>query len=103
MNQFKSFCKKAVALLELFIGIVLAICLFIGALGFIGFLAAFIIGGETAEVICVWVYKTFYPYLIKLSTITTIATFLLLYLRGDANWVNPITYWKNKFSKKSCQ
>lgn len=102
MNKLKLFCKKAAALLENLIGIALAICLFLGALGFVGYVVAFIIGGEPAAAICEWIYKTFYAYLIKLSTITTVATFVLLYLRGDADWVNPIRYWRNKFSKKTC-
>ncbi len=103
MNKLKLFCKKTAVLLENLIGIALAICLFLGALGFIGYMIAFIIGGDTAEAICVWIYKTFYGYLIKLSTITTVATFVLLYLKGDANWVNPIQYWRNRCSKKTCQ
>lgn len=103
MNKLKLFCKKIAALLEILIGIALAICLFLGALGFVGYAIAFIIGGDTAATICEWIYKTFYAYLIKLSTITTVATFVLLYLKGDVDWVNPIQYWRNKFSKKVCQ
>jgi len=101
METFKKICKKAAATLEILIGISLAICLFIGALGFLGYVAAFIIGGETAAIMCTWVYKVFYAWLIKLSTITTVACFILQYLKGDANWKNPIKYWKYKLVKKS--
>ena len=100
MENFKIFCKKAAAVLENLIGISLAICLFIGALGFIGYVIAFIAGGETAALICEWIYKVFYAWLIKLSTITTIACFVLQYLKGDANWKNPVKYWKYKLNKK---
>ena len=100
MEKFKLFCKKAAAILEFLIGLSLAVCLFIGALGFVGYVVAFIIGGETAGMICEWVYKVFYAWLIKLSTITTIACFILQYLKGDANWKNPAKYWKYKLAQK---
>lgn len=100
MEKFKIFCKKAASVLDVLIGISLAVCLFVGALGFIGYVVAFIAGGETALLICEWVYKVFYAWLIKLSTITTIACFISLYLKGDANWKNPVKYWKYKLAKK---
>lgn len=100
MEKFKIFCKKTAAVLEILIGCALAVCLFIGALGFIGYIIAFIIGGETAALICEWIYEVFYAWLIKLSTITTIACFILQYLKGDANWKNPVIYWKYKLAKK---
>lgn len=92
----KNFIKKLSSVLETGIGIALALCLFLGALGFLGFVAAFIIGGDTAGIICDWVYNVYYAFLIKLSTITTLFTFVLLYLKGSAKWVNPIKYWKSK-------
>lgn len=99
MEKFKNIIKKISDVLELIIGYVLMICLFIGGLGFIGYLVAFIIGGETATNICIWLYKTFYAWLIKISTITTLACFVLIYLKGNANWVNPVKYWKEKIGK----
>lgn len=100
MEKFKSVCKKIAFVLEYIIGISLAVCVFAGGLGFVGYLVAFCMGGETAAEICTWIYKTYYGCLIKISTITTVACFLLLYLRGDANWINPVKYWKEKLQKK---
>ena len=78
----KTFVNKISSLLETLIGITLAVCLFLGALGFVGFLVALIVGGNTAGVICDWVYNVFYALLVKISTITTLFTFVLLYLKG---------------------
>ena len=96
MNKFKILCKKLASFLEYAVGVSLMICLFIGGLGFIGYLIAFCIGGETATEICSWIYNNFYATLIKISTYTTLFCFLLLYLRGDAAWVNPIKVWFKK-------
>lgn len=81
--------KKVVSVLEYIIGIAFGICLFAGGLGFLGFLIAFILGGDTAAQICTWLSKTYYVFLIKTSTITTVLCFLLAYLNGSAKWKNP--------------
>ena len=85
----KNACKKIASVLEKEIGIALALCLFLGGLGFIGFVVAFCIGGDTAAEICTFLSKTYYVYLIKASTITTILCFVLQYFNGNAKWVNP--------------
>ena len=94
----KNVCKKISAVLEWAIGISLALCLFLGGLGFFGFVAAFIVGGESAELICTWLSKTYYVWLIKASTITTLACFVLQYFNGNAKWVNP--FKKSEEKKK---
>lgn len=85
----KNTCRKIASVLEWVIGIAFALCLFLGGLGFIGFVVAFCTGGETAETICTFLSKTYYDYLIKASTITTVFCFILQYFNGDAKWVNP--------------
>ena len=96
MEKFKLFISKFGNILELVIGYALMICLFVGGLGFIGYMIAFIIGGETATNICTWLYKSFYSCLIKISTITTLLCFVLVYVKGHANWENPVKRFKNK-------
>lgn len=81
--------EKIASALEWLIGVALALCLFLGGLGFIGFVVAFCVGGETAEAICTFLSKTYYVYLIKASTITTVLCFVLQYFNGNAKWVNP--------------
>ncbi|MBQ0109705.1 MAG: hypothetical protein KBS44_05450 [Clostridiales bacterium] len=92
--------KKITKVHEWIIGIALALCLFLGGLGFIGFVVAFCVGGDTAADICNFLSKTYYVYLIKASTITVVLTFVLQYFNGNAKWVNPIKYWKNKAQKQ---
>ena len=100
MSEFR---KKVVTVFEYSIGIALAVCLFVGGLGFFGYMAAFCIGGDTAVQICDWLYNDFYKALIIISTITTLVSFVLLYVRGDAKFVNPVKYWANKLKKKEKQ
>ncbi len=85
----KNICRKIASVLEKIVGIAFAVCLFAGGLGFVGYIIAFCIGGETATEICTWIYKTYYVVLIKIGTISTLVTFLMIYFKGGANWVNP--------------
>ena len=100
MNKFKEICHKIAYVLEWIIGYSLFICLFVGGLGFFGFVVALCIGGDTATMICKWLYSNFYKYLTFISTATVLLCLLMLYLRGDANWQNPIKYWRNKIASK---
>ena len=100
MSKFR---KNLITVIEYIIGISLAICLFVGGLGFVGYAAAFCIGGEIAAQICDWIYNDFYKALIIISNITTLVSFVLLYVRGDAKFVNPVKYWANKLKKKEKQ
>jgi len=86
--------KKIASILEWIVGLSLALCLFLGGLGFVGFVVAFCAGGALADTLCTFLSKTYYVILIKTSTVTTLACFLLQYLNGNAKWVNPF--------KKSC-
>ena len=96
MGKFRDACKKVASVLEYIIGVALLICLFVGGLGFVGYLVAFCIGGDMAMDICAWLYGKFYAVLIKISTCTTLCCFLLMYLKGNAAWINPIKYWREK-------
>ena len=71
------------------------ICLFAGGLTFFGYLAALIIGGETAAAICVFIYKTVIPYIIKLSTVMVLLGLVAMYLNGEM----ALTSDKKKTSK----
>lgn len=60
--------KVSDVLLKIFsFGILLA--LFAGALIVVGFIIAIFIGGETATGICVFIHKTYFPYIIRLTSI----------------------------------
>ena len=45
------------------------LALFAGALSLLGFAAALVIGGETATAICVFIHKTYFPYVIKFTSV----------------------------------
>lgn len=79
----KEMCKKISAVLRTVFGYGIMICLFAGGLTFFGYLAALLIGGEAAAAICVFVYKTIIPVIIKTSTILVLLGLVVMYLNGE--------------------
>lgn len=79
----KEICKKISGVLRTIFGYGIMICLFAGGLTFFGYLAALVIGGETATAICVFIYKTIIPYIIKASTILVLLGLVVMYLNGE--------------------
>lgn len=79
----KDIAKKISAVLRIVFGYGIMICLFAGGLTFFGYLAALCIGGETATAICVFIYKTLFPIIIKASTILVLLGLVVMYLNGE--------------------
>lgn len=79
----KEICKKISAFLRTIFGWGIMICLLAGGLTFFGYLAALIIGGETAVAICAVIYKTIIPIIIKASTVLVLMGLLVMYLNGE--------------------
>ena len=79
----KAICKKISAVLKTIFGYGIMICLFAGGLTFFGYLAALIIGGDTAAAICEFIYKTIIPYIIKTSTVMVLLGLVAMYLNGE--------------------
>ena len=79
----KNFIKKATDILRLVFGYGILISLFAGGLTFFGYLAALIIGGESATLICVFIQKTVFPIIIRISTVTVLLGILIMYLSGE--------------------
>lgn len=79
----KELCKKISGLLRVIFGYGIMICLFAGGMTFFGYLAALFIGGETATAICVFIYKTIIPLIIKTSTILVLLGLVAMYLNGE--------------------
>ena len=79
----KEICKKISNVLKTIFGYGIMICLFAGGLTFFGYLAALCIGGETATAICVFIYKTIIPYIIRCSTILVLLGLVAMYLAGE--------------------
>ena len=75
--------KKVSDVFKLIFGYGIMIVLFAGGLTFFGYVAALIIGGETATAICTWIYKSFIPVMIYTSTILILFGLLTMYLAGE--------------------
>jgi len=79
----KEICKKISNVLKTIFGWGIMICLFAGGLTFFGYVAALIIGGDTAAAICTFIYKTVIPYIIYGSTVMVLLGLVAMYLAGE--------------------
>lgn len=79
----KEICKKISQVLRTVFGYGIMICLFTGGLTFFGYLAALVIGGESATAICVFIYKSIIPVIIKCSTALVLLGLVVMYLNGE--------------------
>ena len=82
-EKFYKVMQKPVAVLKVIFGYGIMLTLFAGGLTFFGYVAALIIGGTTATEICAWIYKTFVPYLIYVTTVLILFGLLVMYLGGE--------------------
>ena len=92
----KNLRKKIADILSLIYGIGVMVALFAGGASFLGYLAAFIIGGETATEICVFIYKTIYPILFYFASSVAILGLIKMYVAGEKSMVPG-----NKYKKTS--
>lgn len=79
----KETLKKISDVCKLIFGYGIMISLFVGGLTFFGYVAALIIGGDTAAAICEFLYKTIIPIVIYLSTTMVLFGLLAMYLAGE--------------------
>ena len=79
----KNYAKKISKSLKTIFGYGIMLCLFLGGFSFFGYVAALFIGGETAAVICEFIYKAFYPVVIKASVIFVLLGLVAMYLNGE--------------------
>ena len=79
----KETLKKISDVCKLVFGYGIMIVLFAGGLTFFGYLAALVVGGETAAAMCEWIYKTFIPVIIKASTILILFGLVTMYMAGE--------------------
>lgn len=75
--------KKVSDVLKLVFGYGVMITLFVGALSFLGYVVALIIGGESAVFICDFVYNVILKITIYVSTVTILLGLLAMYLAGE--------------------
>lgn len=91
----KQIFKKVSDVCKTIFGYGMLICLFVGGLTFFGYVAALIIGGDTAALICTVIYKKIIPVIIYASTILILFGLLAMYMAGEL----ALTPSKRKKSK----
>ncbi len=79
----KSILNKIAKIIEVIYGYGIMIAFFVGGVSFFGYLAALIIGGETASAICTFIYKGVYPYLVYGTSIFVVLGLVKMYLCGE--------------------
>ena len=79
----KATLKKISDVCRIVFGYGIEIVLFVGGLTFFGYLAAVIIGGDTAAAMCEWISKSLTPVIIYASTILILFGLLIMYLSGE--------------------
>ena len=79
----KALAKKVSAALRVVFGYGIMICVFAGGFTFFGYLIALCVGGDAANTICTFIYKSFFPVIIKTTTIIVILGFAVMYLNGE--------------------
>ena len=86
MKKFREITAKVLSYIY---GIGIALSLFGGALSVLGYIAAFIMGGETAAEICAFIYKNFYPIIIYMSSCSVLLGLVKMYVAGEKSLVPP--------------
>lgn len=79
----KEFLKKFTDVLRLIFGYSIMITLFVGGLTFFGYIIALIIGGDTAAVICHFIYKQIVPIMVYITNFTILLGLITMYLSGE--------------------
>lgn len=79
----KEMMKKVSQVLRTVFGYGIMLCLFVGGLTFFGYVAALIIGGDTAAAICHFLYKQVIPVVIYTSTVMVLLGLVVMYLNGE--------------------
>ncbi len=75
--------QKIESVLQKVYGITLTISFFAGLLPLIPFVVALLIGGGeggTGEMICTWLYKQYYPWVIALASISILIGLVAMYI-----------------------
>ena len=75
--------KRAAEKMKVVFGYGIMSALMLGGLTFVGYVAALVIGGETAALICKVIYKQIVPVMINASTVLVLFGLLTMYLAGE--------------------
>ncbi len=79
----KEFMKKISVFLKEVFGWGIMICLFAGGITFFGYIVALIIGGNTAAVICSFIYDKFIPVVVYVTSVLVLLGLVAMYMGGE--------------------
>ncbi len=79
----KETLKKIADVCKLVFGYGIMVTLFLGGLTFFGYVAALIVGGDTATAICTFLYKTLTPIITYATSILVLFGLISMYLAGE--------------------
>lgn len=83
MNKIREKLAPVTKVCKLIFGYGIMVVLFAGGLTFFGYLAALIIGGETATAICTVIYKKIVPVIVYASTVLILFGLITMYMAGE--------------------
>ena len=92
----QSIKERIVNVIKVIFGYGIMISLLVGGLSFFGYLAALVIGGDTALAICTFIYKKLYPVLVVISTIMIALGIFKMYLCGETAFTRQSKKTDNK-------
>lgn len=95
----KEYMKKLSDICKVIFGYGIMISLFAGGITFFGYLAAVIIGGETAAMICQVIYKQIMPLIVRVTSLIVLFGLVSMYLAGEKS-LTPSGRKKYSASKK---
>lgn len=75
--------KKIVNALKKIFGITIILELFAGGIAVLGYVAALCIGGETATDICLFIFEDYFPWVIRLTSVSVLLGLVTMYLSGQ--------------------
>ena len=84
LNKTAAALKKASAVMKVIFGYGMLIALAVTVCMLVGFLVAFVIGGDTAALISEFIYKKVTPILIYATSILVLFGLLAMYFGGEA-------------------
>lgn len=79
----KKVIDKVCKVLSVIYGYGIMICLFAGGFTFFGYIAALLIGGDTATQICTVIYKEIFPIIITAASVIVLLGVVKMYLSGE--------------------
>ena len=80
---FETLRQKTLLVIRVIFGTSVAVTLLGGGLTMLCYVAALIIGGDTAAKICEVTYKQVWPILIKITNITIVLGLIAMYINGE--------------------